>query len=186
MPPKYDPVKLLFADLGGRITGCSTPTLLNAKSRRPTVSIVGANARRTSFGYRHITRNGQHGTIAALDYRGALPAPLPMTSATTNISTRTTVRLLDGLHGRTEIRNMLYSGYRPTPNQLLRDPHPINRYGQPPACSDNTVISGRAPIRTGGPQKPAPRVTYSCVSSTADKPASAGCTASTTYWNGHI
>ena len=32
-------------------------------------------------------------------------------------------------------------------------------------------MSGGAPIRTGGPHNPAPRVTYSCVLSTVDNPA---------------
>ena len=32
---------------------------------------------------------------------------------------------------------------------------------QPPLCNVSTLISGRAPTRTGGPQNPAPRVTYS-------------------------
>ena len=35
-------------------------------------------------------------------------------------------------------------------------------------------MSGGAPTRTGGPQNPAPRVTYSCVLSTVDNPARDG------------
>ena len=39
----------------------------------------------------------------------------------------------------------------------------------------SSVISGSAPTRTGGPQKPTPLVTYSWVPSTSASPETTGC-----------